>query len=51
MRLRGLWKLPDGADRLYGNLDLVLMDRTMLSKSCIQFSLVGGTVFPLCCLA
>ena len=34
--LRGLWKLPDGRDWLWGKLGLVLMGRAMLSKSLIQ---------------
>ena len=40
-RIRGLWKLPDGRDWLRGKLGLVLMDRAMLSKSLIQFSVDG----------
>ena len=39
IRIRGLWKLPDGKDRLEGKLVLVLMGRDMLSKSVIQFSI------------
>ena len=38
---RGLWKLPDGRDSLRGNLGLVLMGGTMLSKSLIPFSVDG----------
>ena len=41
MRIRGLWKLPDGRDWLRGSLGLVLMCGTMLSKSLIQFSIDG----------
>ena len=37
-RIRGLWKLPDGRDWLWLKLGLVLMGRTMFSKSLIQFS-------------
>jgi len=37
IRIRGLWKLPDGRNWLRGKLGLVLM----LSKSLIQFSLDG----------
>jgi len=37
MRIRGLWKLPDGTDGLRGKLGLVLMDRTMVNKPLIQF--------------
>ena len=38
MRIRGLWKLPDGRDLLRGKLGLVLMGGAMLSESLIQFS-------------
>ena len=38
IRIRGLWKLPDGNDCLWRNLDLGLMGGAMLSKSLIQFS-------------
>ena len=38
IRIRGLWKLPDGRDWLWGKPGLVLMGRAMLSKSLIQFS-------------
>ena len=38
MRIRGLWKLPDGMDWLWGKLGLVLMGGAILSKSLIQFS-------------
>jgi len=44
IRIRGLWKLPDGRDWLWGKLgklDLVLMGRAVLNKSLVQFS-VGG---------
>ena len=40
-RIRGLWKLPDGRDRLRGKLGLVLMGGVMLSKSLIQCSVEG----------
>ena len=50
IRIRGLWKLPDGRDSLKGKLGLVLMGGAMLSKSLIQFLLMGTTVFPPCCL-
>ena len=40
-RIRSLWKLPDGRDQLRGKLGLVLMGGAMLSKSLIQFSVVG----------
>ena len=38
IRIRGLWKLPDGRDWLRGKLGLVLMGGAMLNKSLIQFS-------------
>jgi len=38
IRIRGLWKLPDGRDWLWGKLGLVLMGGAMLSKSLVQFS-------------
>ena len=37
IRIRGLWKLPDGRDWLWEKLGLVLMDRAMFSQS-VQFS-------------
>ena len=37
IRIRGLWKLPDGNDWLKGKLDLFQMGGAMLSKSLIQF--------------
>ena len=40
-RIRGLWKFPNGRDRLRGKLGLVLMGRAILSKSLIQFSVDG----------
>ena len=49
--MRGLWKLLDGRDWLWGKLGLALVGRTMLSISLIQFSVMGGAVFPLCSLA
>jgi len=41
-----LWKLPDGRDRLWGNLGLVLMGGVMPSKPLIQFSVDGGSRVP-----
>ena len=38
IRIRGLWKLPNGRDWLWGKLGLVLMGGAMLSKSLTQFS-------------
>ena len=35
MRTRGLYKLPDGRDWLWGKLGLALMGRAMLGKSLI----------------
>ena len=40
-RIRGLWKVLDERDWLWGKLGLVLMGRAMLSKSPIQFSADG----------
>ena len=45
-RIRGLWKLPDGRDWLWGNLSLILMGRALLSKSLIQFSVDGWGCVP-----
>ena len=50
-RIRGLWKLPDGRDWLWGKLGFVLMSRAMLSKSLIQFSVDGWSCVSCCCLA
>ena len=41
MRIRGLWKLPDGRDWLWGKLGLALVGKAMLNKSLIQFSADG----------
>ena len=49
IRIRSLWRLPDGRDWLRGKLGLVLMGRAMLSKSSTQIS-VDRAVFPPCCL-
>ena len=46
IRIRGLWKLPDGRDLLKGKLGLVLMGGTMFSKSLIQFSVDGRGCVP-----
>ena len=46
--IRGLWKLPDGRNWLKGKLGLFLMGGAVLSKSFIQFSVVGwGCVLTL----
>ena len=39
--VRGLCKLPDSRDQLWGKLCLALVGRAMLSKSLIQFSAKG----------
>ena len=39
--VRGLCKLPDGRDQLWGKLCLALVGRAMLSKSLIQLSTMG----------
>ena len=49
-RIRGLWKLPDQRVWLLGKLSLVLMGGAMLSKYLSNFLLMGGAVFPTCCL-
>ena len=46
IRIRDLWKLPDGKDGLWGKLGLVLMGRAMLSKSLVQFSVDGWGCVP-----
>ena len=46
MRIRGLWKLPDGRDWLWGKLGLTLVGKAMLSKSLIQFSADGWGCVP-----
>ena len=46
IRIRGLWKLPDERDWMWGKLGLVLMGRAMLSKSLIQFSVDGWGCVP-----
>ena len=46
IRIRGLWKLPDGRDWLGGKLGLVLMGGVMLSKSLIHFSIDGRGCVP-----
>ena len=46
IRIRGLWKLPDGRDWLKGKLVLVLTGGAMLRKSLIQFSVDGCGCVP-----
>jgi len=38
MRIRGLCRLPDGRDWLWGKLGLALVGRALLRKSLIQLS-------------
>ena len=45
-RIRGLWKLPDGRDRLRGKLDVVLMVGALLGKLLIQISVDGWSCVP-----
>ena len=45
-RVRGLWKLSDERDWLRWKLGLILLDRAMLSKSFIQFSVDGWGCVP-----
>ena len=35
-KIRGLWKLPDGKDWLWGKLGLALVCEVLLTKSLIQ---------------
>ena len=46
IRIRSLWKFPDGRDWLRGKLGLVLMGGAMLSKSLLQFSVDGWGCVP-----
>ena len=46
IRIRGLWKLPDGREWLKGKLGPVLMGGAMLCKSLIQFSVDGQGCVP-----
>ena len=46
MRIRGLCKLLDGRDWLWGKLGIALVVRAMLSKSLIQFSADGWACAP-----
>ena len=46
MRIRGLCKLLDGRDWLWGKLGIALVVRAMLSKSLIQFSVDGWGWVP-----
>ena len=46
MRIRGLCKLPDGRDWLWGKLGLALVGRATLSKSLIRFSPDGWCCAP-----
>ena len=46
IRIRSLWKLPDGRDWLWGKLGLILMGEAILSKCLIQFSVDGQGCVP-----
>ena len=46
IRIRSLWKLPNGRDWLRGKLGLVLMGRAMLSKSLTQISVARQGCVP-----
>jgi len=46
MRIRGLWKLPDGRDWLWWNLGLALMSGDVFSKSLTPFSVDGWGCVP-----
>ena len=48
VRIRGLCKLPDGRDWLWGKLGLALVGRARLSKSSAQFSTNGWGCAPSC---
>ena len=41
MRIRGLWKLPDGRHWLWGKWGLTQVGKAMLNKSLIRFSADG----------
>ena len=45
-QMKGLWKLLDRRDWLRGKLGFVLMGRTLLSKTLIQFSVDGWGCVP-----
>ena len=45
-KIRGLWKLPDERDWLWGNWGLILMGEAMLRRSLIQFSVDGLSCVP-----
>ena len=51
IRIKGLWKLPDGRDRLWRNLGLVLDGWGHAHDLNIEtnFLLMGGAVFPVFC--
>ena len=44
MRIRGLWKRPDGRDWLWGKLDLALVARPSLVNLESNFLLMGEAV-------
>ena len=46
IRIKDLWKLPDGTDWLRGKLGLVLIGGSMLSNSVFQLSVDGWGYVP-----
>ena len=50
MKVRSLYKFPDGRDWLWGKLSLALMGRAPLSKTLISCLLMGGATLPPCYL-
>ena len=51
IRIRSLWKLPDGRDWLWEKLGLVLMAGPCSVNFYSNFLLMNRVVFPSCCLA
>ena len=51
IRIRSLWKLPDGRDWLWEKLGLVLMAGPCSVNFYSNFLLMNRVVFPPCCLA
>ena len=46
MRMKGLYKLPDGRDWQWGKRNLTLVDRVVLRKTLIQLSTDGWGCTP-----
>ena len=46
MRMKGLYKLPDGRDWQWGKRNLTLVDRVVLRKTLIQLSTDGWVCVP-----